>query len=149
MKLTEAEHRAITRAYRILERRAIYGDVLNSPADVKALAVLKLARLEREVFLCIFVNAQHQLIACEELFQGTLDASGVYPREVVKRALELNAAALIFAHNHPSGNAEPSQADHRITMRLRDALALIDVRVLDHIVVGGTDTTSFAERGLL
>lgn len=149
MKLTDAEYKVMTRAYRILEKRANYNAVLNRPDQVKELSIFKLAHLEREVFLCMFLNTQHQLIACEELFQGTIDASSVYPREVVKRALALNAAACIFAHNHPSGVPEPSQADQRITLRLRDALALIDIRVLDHIIVGGTSTVSFAERGLL
>lgn len=149
MKLSATEQKTIDRAYRILEKQACYGEILNRPDQVKALSVMRLAHLEREVFLCLFLNTQHQLIACEELFQGTIDASSVYPREVVKRALALNASACIFAHNHPSGMPEPSQADQRITIRLRDALALVDVRVLDHIVVGGTSTISFAERGLL
>lgn len=149
MNLSQAEQRTLDRAYKILEKRANYNEVLNRPDQVKAMVTFKLAHLEREVFLCMFLNAQHQLIACEELFQGTIDASSVYPREVVKRALHHNAAAVIFAHNHPSGMPEPSQADQRITIRLRDALALVDIRVLDHIVVGGTSTISFAERGLL
>ena len=148
-KLTPNEQKTIDRAYRILEKRAIYGEVINAPAAMKALAIMRLSHLEREEFLTVFLNAQHQLIACETLFQGTIDASSVYPREVVKRALQLNACAVIFAHNHPSGNPEPSQADQRITTRLRDALALVDVRVLDHVVVGGVETVSFAERGLL
>lgn len=149
MNLSQAEQRTIARAYRILEKRANYNPIYNAPDKVKELAIFKLAHLEREVFLCMFLNTQHQLIACEELFQGTIDASSVYPREVMKRALALNASACIFAHNHPSGIPEPSEADKRITLRLRDALALTDIRVLDHIVVGGTSTVSFAERGLL
>lgn len=149
MNLSPTEQRTLDRAYRILEKRANYNEILSRPDQVKALSVMRLAHLEREVFLCLFLNTQHQLITTEELFQGTIDASSVYPREVVKRALALNAAAVIFAHNHPSGIPEPSQADQHTTLRLRDALALIDVRVLDHIVVGGTSTVSFAERGLL
>lgn len=102
-----------------------------------------------ESFLVLFVDAQHRLIAAEEMFRGTLTQTSVYPREVVKRALELNAAALLFSHNHPSGVAEPSRADEFLTTTLKSALALVDVRVLDHIVVAGDRTTSFAERGLL
>lgn len=149
MNLSQAEQRTISRAYRILEKKAIYGESYVRPDQVKALITLRCAHLEREVFLCVFLNAQNQMISCEELFQGTIDASSVYPREVVKRALQLNASACIFGHNHPSGKPEPSQADQRITLRLRDALALVDIRTLDHIVVGGTECVSFAERGLL
>lgn len=149
MQMTPNEVKTIERAYRILEKRAIYGEALLRPDQVKAMMVLRCGHLEREVFLCMFLNSQHQLIACEELFQGTIDASSVYPREVVKRALQLNAAAVIFGHNHPSGLPEPSQADQRITLRLRDALAMVDIRTLDHVVVGGTEVASFAERGLL
>lgn len=108
----------------------------------------KIGGSEREVFAVMLLDNQHRLIEFKELFQGTIDAASVYPREVVKTALKANAAAVIFAHNHPSGDPEPSQADRRITTRLQDALALIDVRVLDHIVVG-EQCTSFAERGWL
>ena len=101
------------------------------------------------MFVCLFLDTQHRVICCEELFQGTLDASSVYPRDVVQRALALNAAAIIFAHNHPSGIAEPSQADQRITTRLCQALALVDIRVLDHMIVGDGAVLSMAERGLL
>ncbi len=97
----------------------------------------------------MFLDNQHRLLAYEELFYGTIDGASVYPREVVKRALALNAAALILAHNHPSGIAEPSQADQRITVRLQQALALVDVRVPDHLVVGDAEIVSFAERGML
>lgn len=100
-----------------------------------------------EVFAALFLDNQHRLLHYQELFQGTIDGASVYPREVVKRVLQLNAAAVIFAHNHPSGVAEPSQADRHITLQLRDALALVDVRVLDHFVVGDGEITSFAERG--
>ena len=108
------------------------GDVMSSPAVVSDYLRLQLATQEREIFACLFLDNRHRLIAFEELFQGTIDGASVHPREVVKAALHYNAAALILAHNHPSGVAEPSQADQRITQRLRDALALIDVRVLDH-----------------
>ncbi|MEZ5540376.1 MAG: DNA repair protein RadC [Pseudomonadales bacterium] len=123
--------------------------VFNNPADVRHYLKARLRDYRREVFLCLFLDTQHRVIGCEELFQGTLDASSVYPRDVVQRALALNAAALIFAHNHPSGIAEPSQADQRITTRLCEALALVDIRVLDHMIVGDGMVLSMAERGLL
>lgn len=109
----------------------------------------RLRRYPREVFLCLFLDNQNRVIAVEELFQGTIDGASVHPRVVVDRALHHNAAALIFAHNHPSGVAEPSQADVGITRRLKNALGLIDVRTLDHFVVGDTDVVSLAERGLI
>jgi DNA repair protein RadC len=124
-------------------------DVLSSPEAVKGYLRLKLQNLSREVFVVIFVDAQNRVLALEELFAGTLTQTSVYPREVVKQALAHNAAAVIFAHNHPSGVAEPSQADEDLTRVLRQALALIDVRVLDHFVVGRGGAMSFAERGLL
>ena len=123
--------------------------VLSSPRATRDYLALQLTGLQREVFACLFVDAQNQLLAYEELFRGTLDGASVYPREVLKRVLYHNAAAVIFAHNHPSGIAEPSQADHRITERLKQSLGLIDVKVLDHVVVAGGDTVSFAERGWL
>lgn len=110
---------------------------------------LKLANEERENFVVAFLDNQHKLIACETLFKGTIDASAVYPREVVKRALELNANALILSHNHPSGEVNPSSADRRITERLVDALKLVDIKVLDHIIVGHGTTSSFAAMGLI
>ncbi len=119
------------------------------PGDARRYVRARLSRYEREVFGCVFLDNQHRLLAYEELFYGTIDGASVYPREVVKRALALNAAALILAHNHPSGIAEPSQADQRITVRLQQALALVDVRVLDHLVVGDAEIVSFAERGML
>ncbi|HGP3147634.1 TPA: JAB domain-containing protein, partial [Pseudomonas aeruginosa] len=102
-----------------------------------------------EVFAALFLDSQHRLLEYVELFRGTIDAAAVYPREVVKEALRVNAAAVIFSHNHPSGNPEPSQADKVLTQRLKEALALVDVRTLDHIIVGGEATASFAEQGLL
>ncbi|EIF2701200.1 DNA repair protein RadC [Vibrio zhugei] len=119
-----------------------------NPTNVKEYLKLKLGAHEREVFAVMFLDNQHQLISFEELFFGTIDAASIYPREVLKTALNHNAAAVIFAHNHPSGIAEPSQADKRITQRLIDALKLVDIRVLDHIVVG-EDCVSFAEKGLI
>ena len=123
--------------------------VLQNPKTVRDYLSVHYAGQEREVFGCLFLDNRHRLIAVEEMFLGTVDGASVHPREVVKRALKLNAAAVILAHNHPSGVAEPSQADELITARLRDALALVDIRVLDHLVVGGTTVTSFAERGLI
>ena len=101
------------------------------------------------MFCCLYLDNRHRLIAFDELFRGTIDGASVHPREVVREALAHNAAALILAHNHPSGVAEPSRADELITQRLRDALALVDIRVLDHLIVAGPETLSFAERGLL
>lgn len=124
-------------------------DALTSPQLTRDYLRACLRDEQREVFSCLFLDSQHRVIIFEPLFFGTLDAASVYPREVVKRALRHNAAALIFAHNHPSGVAEPSQADQRITQRLKDALALVDIRVLDHIVIGDVDVMSFAERGLI
>ena len=125
------------------------GPVLENPKAVRQYLCVHYASHEREVFCCLFLDNRHRLIALEEMFQGTIDGASVHPREVVKRALQVNAAAVILAHNHPSGVAEPSQADELITARLRDALALVDIRVLDHLIVGGSSATSLAERGLL
>jgi DNA repair protein RadC len=122
---------------------------LSSPRAARDLLILQFAGLEHEVFGAIYLDNRHRAIAFEVLFRGTIDGCSVHPREVVKAVLRHNAAAVIFAHNHPSGLTEPSHADELITARLRDALALIDVRVLDHLIVGGTQTTSFAERGLI
>ena len=122
---------------------------LSSPAAVREFLQLKMRCLPHEVFACLFLDNQHVLIGYEELFRGTIDGANVYPREIVKRSLAVNAAAVIFAHNHPSGVAEPSQADQRLTQRLRAALGTVDIRVLDHFVIGDGDTLSFAERGLL
>ncbi|WP_298232651.1 DNA repair protein RadC [uncultured Azohydromonas sp.] len=123
--------------------------VFDAPAKVKDYLSLRLAGLEHEVFAVLFLDSQHRLLCMEELFRGTLTQTSVYPREVVKRALQLNAGALILAHNHPSGLAEPSRADEFLTQRLKNALQLVDVAVLDHLVIGAGQTVSFAERGLL
>ncbi|TXT26000.1 MAG: DNA repair protein RadC [Gallionellaceae bacterium] len=110
---------------------------------------LHLAQQEREIFTALWLDTQHRVLAADDLFMGTLSQTSVYPREVVKRCLQLNAAAVIFAHNHPSGAAEPSHADQELTDTLKHALALVDVRVLDHFIVAGAGALSFAERGLL
>lgn len=136
-------------AEQILESRFQPGTRISSPADTEEFLKGKLARLEHEVFCAVFLDNRHFVISFEELFRGTIDGTSVYPREVVKRALELNAAAVILAHNHPSGVGEPSQADERITQRLKSALELVDIRTLDHIIIGGNNTTSMASRGLL
>lgn len=122
---------------------------MTSSQDTKNFLLLKMSGLEREHFKVLFLNAQHELIADETLFKGTIDSAAIYPREVAKAALNHNAAAVILAHNHPSGTPEPSSQDISITHKLCDALDLLDIRVLDHIVVGATDTVSFAERGIL
>ena len=138
----------IAHALDILHRRmAQPGECLNAPSVVKNYLTIKLAELEHEVFSCIWVDSQNRVITYEEMFRGTLSQTSVYPREVVKRALALNASGLIAAHNHPSGCADPSQADRWLTDPLKAALGLVDVRVLDHIIVAGVQTVSFAERG--
>ena len=123
--------------------------VLAAMAQVKDYVSLQLRNLPHEMFAVLFLDSQHRLIRLEEMFRGTLTQTSVYPREVVKRALELHAGAVILAHNHPSGMTEPSRADQVLTERLKAALQLVDVRVLDHLVVAGPCVTSFAERGLL
>ena len=124
-------------------------DVLTSPDATRAYLKSRLRGYPQEVFACLFLDNRHRIIEYQELFRGTIDGASVHPREVVRIALRFNAAAVIFAHNHPSGVAEPSQADVRITQRLKDALALVEVRVLDHFVVGEGEGTSLAERGLI
>ncbi|WP_050658715.1 RadC family protein [Gallaecimonas pentaromativorans] len=136
-------------AEEVIASRYQRGCCLTNPGDVKRYLVHKLAMQESEVFSLLLLDSQHRLIAYQELFQGTLDAATVYPREVVKACLQANSGAVILAHNHPSGLPEPSGADRQLTERLREALGLVDIRVLDHIVVGGVDTVSFAERGWL
>ncbi len=136
-------------ARRALREKISNGSVLNSPAAVREYLRLKLQALPHEVFVVLFLDAQNRVIEIEELFRGTLTQTSVYPREVVKRALHHNAGAAIFAHNHPSGVAEPSHADETLTQALKQALALVDVRVLDHFIVAGAGVVSFAERGLL
>lgn len=125
------------------------GAPLTDPAATRRYLVAQLRDRPQEVFCCLYLDNRHRVIAFEELFQGTLDGASVHPREVLRKVLAHNAAAVIFAHNHPSGVAEPSDADRRLTQRLKDSLALVDVRVLDHFVVGDGEAASFAERGLL
>lgn len=134
---------------RALSEQMQVNDVLNSPKQVRDYLCLKLGHLTREVFIVLFLDSQNRIVTTEEMFSGTLMQTSVYPREVVKRALYHNAASVIFAHNHPSGIAQQSQADEIITKQLKEALALVDVRVLDHFIVAGNATLSFAERGLL
>ena len=136
-------------SHRYLEEEIKDRDLLTSPEATRVYLKARLYHQAREVFACVFLDNRHRVIRCEELFLGTIDGASVHPREVVRRALELQAAAVIFAHNHPSGVTEPSQADLRITRRLKDALALVDVRVLDHLIVGEGDAASLAEQGLL
>ena len=140
---------ALELARRALREEISSRDALSSPRAVRDYLRLTLARRDHEVFVVVLLDAQHRVIASEELFRGTLTQTSVYPREVVKCALKLNAAAVIFAHNHPSGVAEPSHADEILTRSLKAALGLVDVQVLDHFIVAGTRTMSFAERGLL
>lgn len=144
---------ALLQAVLEMGRRHLYetvsrGDALTSPGDTRQFLAAHLRDYHHEVFAALFLDQRHRVIGYEELFSGTIDGASVHPREVVKKALAYNAAAMILAHNHPSGVAEPSSADERITRRLKDALSLVDVRVLDHFVVGD-EIISFAERGLL
>ncbi|OIR03583.1 hypothetical protein GALL_144420 [mine drainage metagenome] len=134
---------------RVLKEELKRSSVLSSPAAVRDYIRLLLIGKEHEVFVAIYLDAQNCVIEAEELFRGTLTQTSVYPREVVKQALRFNAAAVIFAHNHPSGVAEPSRADELLTSSLKQSLALVDVKVLDHFVVGGNSAMSFAERGLM
>lgn len=134
---------------RALKEQMQARDVLSSPQQVRDFLCLRLGGLTREVFMVLFLDAQNRVLAQEELFSGTLTQTSVYPREVVKRALHHNAASVIFAHNHPSGIAQQSRADELLTTALKQALGLVDIRVLDHFVVAGNTTLSFAEQGLL
>ncbi len=147
----EVDNAIIARALHILEGRARYAEnlLLTSPDAARDYCRLKLGALPHEVFGVLWLDAQNRLIAFEEMFRGTLTQTSVYPREIVKAALAYNAAAVILAHNHPSGIPEPSSADERLTQVLKDALALVDVKVLDHLVVASQGVTSFAERGLI
>ena len=141
--------RIVAAALAVLQERGKYQSVLSSPSAVRDYLRLHFRGHEAEAFVAVLLDAQHRVIACEELFRGTLTQTSVYPREVVKCALKHNAAAVIFSHNHPSGIAEPSHADEILTRSLKSALALVDVQVLDHFIVAGTRIMSFAERGLL
>lgn len=125
------------------------GEAIRSPADTETFLKARMQHLDHELFCCLYLDNRHRVLRFDELFRGTIDGTSVYPREVVKEALSVNAAAVILAHNHPSGVAEPSQADERITKRLKSALELVDIRLLDHLIVGDGATTSLASRGLL
>jgi DNA repair protein RadC len=144
-----AEEQIIAAALARLDARVRERDVLDSPTSAKRYACVRLGALEHEVFAVMMLDTHHRLIAWRELFRGTLTQTSVYPREVVKEALALNAAAVLLVHNHPSGVGEPSRADEALTQLLKQALALVDVRVVDHLVVAGGAAISFAERGLL
>ena len=133
----------------VIDQKMQRGTSFTSPAAVKEYLFAKLSGFEHEVFAVLFMDTQHRLIEYREMFHGTIDSAEVHPREVVKQALRLNAAAVIISHNHPSGNPEPSAADKALTAQLRQGLALVDVRTLDHVIVAGSSTTSFAECGLL
>ena len=137
----------LEKARDVLSVRFQRGQPLRSPKDAEQYLELALAELEQEVFSCLFLDNRHRVIAFEKLFFGTIDGTSVYPREIVKAVLKHNAAAVILAHNHPSGVTNPSEADRRITRRIVDALKLIDVRVLDHFIVGDDPSTSFAAKG--
>ncbi|HEY3075697.1 MAG TPA: DNA repair protein RadC [Burkholderiales bacterium] len=140
---------AIELVRRSLQEKLEENAALTSPGAVRDYLRLRLASRKEEAFLCIWLDAQHRAITIEEPFRGTLTQTSVYPREIVKAALRVNAAAVIFAHNHPSGVAQPSQSDELLTRNLKEALALIEVKVLDHFIVAGNQAISFAERGLL
>jgi DNA repair protein RadC len=142
-------HQIITAAREEISRRVRRGETLSSPQATRDYLALKLGTREFESFCCLFLDNRHRLIEFVELFRGTIDGATVHPREVVKEALRRNAAAVILAHPHPSGVAEPSHADELITRRLKDALQLVDIRLLDHVIVAGGTTVSFAESGLL
>ena len=136
-------------AVRYFEQSLPVGQSIRSPTDTEAFLKARLRDRAHEVFCCIYLDNRHRVLGFEELFRGTIDGTSVYPREVVREALDVNAAAVILAHNHPSGVAEPSQADERITRRLRSALELVDIRLLDHLVIGDGAATSLAARGLI
>jgi DNA repair protein RadC len=140
---------AIELARRAMAEELKERSALTSPGAVRDYLRVALGHRPNEVFVCIWLDAQHKVIGIEDTFQGTLTQTSVYPREIVKRALKRNAAAVIFAHNHPSGVAQPSRADELLTRDLKEALALVEVKVLDHFVVAGNQAMSFAERGLL
>jgi len=147
-KSIDSDNRAIKKALLILESRLIKKEhYFKCPEDTENYLKIKLADLEHEEFHCLFLDNQHALIKHECLFTGTIDGASVYPREVIKKALQYNAAALIFAHNHPSGVYQPSQADKQITKKIKGCAGLFDIRVLDHMIVGGLDIYSLAQNG--
>ena len=146
----ESDDSIINKALAILaERMKKIGQVFSSPDSVKSFCALKIGALEHEVFGVLFLDSQNRLIDFQEMFRGTLSQTSVYPREVVKACLSINAASVILTHNHPSGSLNPSRADESLTQVLKTALALIDVRVLDHIIVSSANSLSMAEKGLI
>ncbi len=136
-------------ARRYFEETLPIGEAIRSPSDTETFLMARLRDRPHEVFCCLYLDNRHRVLLFEELFRGTIDGTSVYPREVVKQALAVNAAAIILAHNHPSGVAEPSQADERITRRVKSALELVDIRLLDHLIIGDGISTSLASRGML
>ena len=136
-------------ATRASQRSRSAGTLIRSPADTEDYLKARLGHLGHELFCCMYLDNRHRVLRFDEMFRGTIDGTSVYPREVVKEALAVNAAAVILAHNHPSGVAEPSQADERITRRLRAALELVDIRLLDHLIIGAGRAISLASRGML
>ena len=147
---SKRDNRIIEQAIAILEKRMFSdGPTLGKPDDVSNYLQIKLAQEPNEVFMVVFLDQQNQVIACEVLFRGTINAAGVYPRVIVQRALEHNAATLILAHNHPSGCTQPSCEDQRITSRIQSAMALVDITVLDHFIIGKGEPCSFAKQGLM
>lgn len=136
-------------ARRYFESSLPPGESIRSPTDTEAYLQARIRHLGHELFCCLYLDNRHRVLRFDEMFRGTIDGTSVYPREVVKEALAINAAAVILAHNHPSGVAEPSQADERITRRLKSALELVDIRLLDHLIIGDGETTSMAGRGLM
>lgn len=146
---TVTEQEIMAMAQVLVGRRFKKRRIISSTTETKSYLTVKLAGYEHEVFGVIFLDSQNGILEVEHMFKGTIDSAPIFPREVVKKALKLNAANLIFYHNHPGGNPEPSFADRNITKTLRDALLIIDVKVLDHLVVGGAEVVSFAERGLI
>jgi DNA repair protein RadC len=136
-------------ARRYFEEALPVGETIKSPSDTEAFLQAKMRHLGHELFCCLYLDNRHRVLLFDEMFRGTIDGTSVYPREVVKEALKINAAAVILAHNHPSGVAEPSQADERITKRLKSALELVDIRLLDHLIIGDGRATSLAARGLI
>lgn len=150
MSHKDQQDKIIARALRILEERAKYNEqTLGTPTDVKNYLRLKLGEVEHEVFCCVWLDSQHKVIDFEEMFRGTISQTSVYPREIVKAALRHNAAAVIFAHNHPSGVLEPSSADIQLTSTLKKTLDMVDVRTLDHFIVSAAGIVSLAEKGLM
>ncbi|HEY6644133.1 MAG TPA: DNA repair protein RadC [Povalibacter sp.] len=139
----------VAAALRILSARIVHSSALSNPRVTREYLAVRFGGIEHEVFACLYLDNRNRVTACQELFRGTIDGASIHLREVVKEALAHNAAAVILVHNHPSGVAEPSQSDELVTRRIKQALALVDIRVIDHLIVGDATVESFAERGLL